>query len=233
LCALIVAPSAARSDAVVARVLGDDLSCQSLGAFEPAPCVRALLRYVRTRVEQDFIQRRGLAATPAEVDALLAYNLAFERHDRAQRTRKLAEIELRLARADTPGEERGRLSAFRDVLLRLASFEADVDAGTEQREPIPLASLRAWIEAAKLNTILYATYGGAVGLLPSGPYAHGARAALVAEYIERGEVVLLDADIGRKFMQALQAPPRLLHPGGVPDFTPFWERPIPPSYLPN
>jgi hypothetical protein len=232
-CVLISAPGAGQSEAVVARVLGEEIACASLRALELDACALALLRHVRMRVEQDYVRRHALAATAAEVNALRVYNDRFERHDRAQRARKLVEIEARLARMEEANEDRSRLLAFRDILLRLARYEADVDAGTEQRETPPIEALQAWIETAKLNTVLYTRYGGAVGLAPSGPYAHGARSALVADYIERGEVVLLDAEVGRRFLAALQAPPRLLHPPGVPDFTPFWERPILPSYVPD
>ena len=217
--------------APTAQVFGVPFECRDAIADRTADCASALLIQVRARVAQAFVAQYGLEATGAELARLQAYNRSFERHDRSQRARKLAELQTRLAAEGLAPSERERLEAFRTVLLRLAHYEADVDAGIEPRVVPDEQTLRGWIETAKLNAALYAKYGGTIGLAPYGPYAHGAMRMLIAEHVARGDIRILDAAVAARFFAALDAPPRLAHTGGEPDFTPFWERPIPPSYL--
>ena len=214
-----------------ALVFGDEIRCSDFRAHEPRACAAALLRRVHVQIMRDFAEQNALNATPVELNRLAEYNRAFERHDRAQRGHKLVELETRLASESLSTDERKRLENFRDVLIRLADFEADVDAGTEAREPIAPEILRGWVETVKANALLYSRYGGIVGVMAYGPYAHGALAKLTAEYMERGAIRVLDANVANFFQVALQAPPRIVHPKGEPDFTPFWERPITPSYI--
>jgi hypothetical protein len=221
----------APADAAPASVLGVELRCDAyMQAFARA-CAEILLRRIRARVEQDYLQREGLVATPEEVAELQAYNAAFERHDREQRTRKLAEIEVRLQTAQSDSVERERLLAFRVILQRLAGFEADLDAGIVQRDEPPLEALRFLIETTKLDASLHARYGGSVGIASSGPYAHGARAALIEDYLARSLVIVHDPQLAQVLQRALRTPPKMAHRGGDPDFTPYWRRPIPASYV--
>jgi len=216
----------------VARIMGVAFACADLGDSDPRNCARALLHHARQRVEQDYIERRGLTATPEELAAVEAYNAAFERHDRDQRARKLVELQGRLANTALAPGERERLLAFRDILVRLARFDADVDAGTEQRTTVPMQTLRHWVERAKLEHVLHAQYGGVVGVAAFGPYAHGARIALIEEHMGRGDIELLDAEIARLFNADLRVMPAIVHDASAPDFTPFWQRPIPAaSYM--
>jgi hypothetical protein len=123
------------------------------------------------------------------------------------------------------------LTEFREVLVRLARYEADVDAGTEERVAAPLELMRRWVEDAKLNAALHRRYGGTVGLLAAWPYAHGARQALVRHYLANGKVEILHAGVRQYFDAVLAAPPQVAFQGTHPDFTPYWKRPIPPSYM--
>ena len=216
-----------------AHVFGVSFECREAPDDRTADCASALLSHVRGRVAQAFVAQNGLEATSAELERLQAYNRAFERHDRRQRARKLAELDTRLAAGGLTPSEQERLEAFRAVLLRLARYEADVDAGIEPRVLADELTLRNWIETAKLNAALYAKYGGTIGVAAYGPYAHGAMRTLIAEHVARGDVRILDEVVATRFFAVLDAPPRLAHSGGEPDFTPFWERPIPPSYLPD
>jgi hypothetical protein len=106
-----------------------------------------------------------------------------------------------------------------------------VDRGVEVRPQPEPETLAAWIEEAKLDRALHRRFGGTVGIKPAGAYAHGARAAVVAEYMLREAVTLPDPEIARRFMAALWSPPALLYRGNAPDFTPFWMRPLVPSYV--
>jgi hypothetical protein len=214
-------------------VFGAEMYCRSPQANEPMACATELLRHVRYAVAREFIARHGLGATSAELTRLVEYNRAFERHDRAQRARKLRELEARLATNQLASTERSRLEEFRRILARMARFEADVDAGIETRETLAETTLQSWIETAKLNAALYARYGGVVGIAAYGPYAHGAFHALIAEHIERRDIQFLDDVIATSFSAALDAPPQMVHTQGAPDFKPFWERPLSPSYLPD
>jgi hypothetical protein len=221
----------ARAETVaVARIAGEEVRCTVAQPRERDACAAALLARLRTRAEEAFIVEQDLRATEAELAALEAYNRTFELHDRKQRARKLEDLDARLSRDADPAERR-QLERFRAVLVRLAAYEADVDAGTEARVEVPVEVLRQWIESAKLERALYARYGGSVGLRAAGPYAHGARAALLADYLGGQGAQLLDADIEQRLQAMLAAPPRLAFRGEAPDFTPFWQRPIPPSYM--
>ena len=230
---IVASFAAAQPTAPVARIFGAALECRDVQADEPAACAQGLLRYARAKVGDAFVAENRLGATSAELERVVAFNRTFERHDRSQRARKLAEIEARLEAGTLRSSERARLEEFRAILVRLASFEADVDAGVEPSAPIDEKTLRAWIETAKLNAALYARYGGSVGVAAHGPYAHGAMRTLILAHIEGGDIRILDPIVAARFSAALDAPPRFLHAEGAPDFTPFWERPIPPSYMPD
>jgi len=227
--ALNCSPALAQS-AVIARIDGREVHCSASDEQRHQGCAEMLLGVARANAEEEFIVRHGLRATEAEVAELVAYNRAFEVHDRNQRARKLDDLETRLA-ASTDATERDRLARFRTVLIRLARYEADVDAGLEERVVAPAETLRRWIETFKLNAALYRVYGGTVGLNAAGPYAHGAKAALVADYVATHSVEFVDEEIARRFHAILAAPPRLTFTGGAPDFTPYWKRPIRASYI--
>ncbi len=226
----VCASHASAQSAVVARMAQEEHRCVVNEAREREACAAELLRSWRARAEEAFIVAHALRATETEVAEIVAYNEAFDRHDRSQRARKLAQIDVRLG-GEVDGAEREQLERFRAVLVRLARYEADLDAGTEARVSIPTEVMQQWIEATKLDAALYARYGGSVGLHSAGPYAHGARAALVVDYLRAHEVQFLDGDIERRFHTLLAAPPRVAFRGAVPDFTPFWKRPIPASYI--
>ena len=230
----LLTAAAAQSEApAVALVFAAAIRCSDVQAHDPPSCATGLLNYVRTKVGAAFIARHSLQATSEELERLRDYNRTFERHDRTQRDRKLAELEARLATETLAPRERAWLEGFRAVLLRMARYEADLDAGIETRESVDDGTLKSWIEMAKLNATLYARYGGSIGLAPYGPYAHGAMRTLIAEHVGRGDIRILDPVIAERFVTVLEAPPRLAYTGEEPDFTPFWERPIPPSYMPH
>ena len=229
---LLSPAAAAQPEApAVAWVFDAAVRCSDFAANDPASCAGGLLQHVRAKVAATFIARHRLEATDGELKRLKDYSRTFERHDRSHRARKLAELEARLATETLAPNERTWLEDFRAVLLRMAEYEADIDAGIEKREPVDEETLRRWIETGKLNAALYARYGGSIGLAPYGPYAHGAMRTLIAQHVERGDIRILDPVVADRFIAVLAAPPRLAHTGGEPDFTPFWDRPIPPSYM--
>jgi hypothetical protein len=209
------------------------LRCERHEAHRARSCAVELLQRIRARAEQHFIDAHALHATEAEIAAVRAYEHAFAQHDRAQRARKLEEIETRLVHvgAEMDAAEYERLIEFRAVLRRLEAYEADVARGSEVDAEVPTAVVTRWIEQAKLDPVLYRRYGGAVGLKPAGAYAHFARAALAAEYMQREGLAVADAEVERHLLALLWAPPALAYRGDAPDFTPFWLRPLVPSYV--
>ena len=227
---LTCAAAVAQPSAVVALRSEQEIECPVTGARRDRACAQMLLQIVRARAQEEFIVRHQLRATDSELAELEAYDRAFKTHDRSQRARKLTELDERLAVATDPAEV-ARLHEFRAVLARLARYEADIDAGVEEKPTLSPDVLRRWIEGWKLDVALYAKYAGTVGLTSAGPYAHGAKAALVVEYMRIHPVDFADKAIERHFREALVAPPRFLFTGETPDFTPFWKRPIPPSYV--
>jgi hypothetical protein len=224
---------AASAELLAARIRADPIACAALGAQRPRDCAILLLRELRTRAEREYIQSHGLQATSAEIATVRAYERAFAQHDREQRARKLDELDARLVHMDAEmgAAERERLMEFRAVLARLAAYEADVGRGLESPPQVPDATIAHWIEQAKLDPALHRRYGGVVALRPSGPYAHGARNALLNEYMRSAAVEIPDSEIEQQLRAELRRSPALVHAGAPPDFTPFWLRPLVPSYV--
>jgi hypothetical protein len=226
-----VSPAGAQ---IVATVLGEDIPRSALPAgADGRERARRLLELAWPRIARHYIERQGLAATAAELAEIAAYHREFERRDRAQRARKLEELEQRLAAAGLEGEERRRLEAFRAVLVRLARRDAENDALPAPDPAQEAARYAPWVEAWKLDRALYERYGGVVALSPSGSSPHGARAALIAEYERQGLLRLPDARLREEVYALLEAPPSTVVAPHEVDFTPYWRRPIPPSYFPD
>ncbi|MGH8666486.1 MAG: hypothetical protein ACREUX_19655 [Burkholderiales bacterium] len=224
-------PSAA--ERVAARIGVEEIRCEDLHAAETRTCAAELLREIRDRAEQRFVATQGLQATADEIEAVRAHERAFARHDRAQRAQKLEELEARLVHmgAQMSAAEHERLVEFRAVLRRLAAYEADVARGALAPPELSTATMAHWIEQAKLDAALYRRYGGSVGLKAAGPYAHSARAELVADYMRHENIEVPDPEVERHLLVALWAPPSIVYRGATPDFTPFWMRALVPSYV--
>lgn len=215
---------------MIARIDGSPMHCDVLPeALEH--CARRLLGRMRASAERDYIEAHRLVATEPEIEAVFAYERAFRSHDRSQRARKLVQLDERLASSTLEADERSRLEAFHTVLTRLARFDADVDSGAEQIDPLPREVAAAWVEQAKLDAALQRRFGGVVGVRASGMYAHGARAELLRRHLARQRIEWLDPTFARVVERILDAPPAIVYRGTDADFTPFWRRPIPASYM--
>jgi hypothetical protein len=234
LAAAVSLPLGAQAPDPVATVTGIAISRGDLAAGADAISVEArLLELIWPRIASDYVAGHGLAASPAEIEKALAHHRAFERSDRAQRRRKLEELRERLAEPELAPEERARLEDFRATLQRLAQADEDRSETSTLSAPQRRALMGSWIETWKLNHALYERYGGVVGLSGWGPWPHGARAALVADYERLGLLEFADAGLRVRLYALLrQPPPRPVPPDRV-DFTPYWKRPIPPSYFPD
>lgn len=231
--ALVRPPGAGAEE--VANVLGNAIDRAELAAAEGGQRSEAarLFELLWQRVARHYIEQNGLAATEAEVAEAAAYHREFARRDRAQRTRKLEELDQRLAAEPLDPGERAWLEDFRAVLTRLARRDAELD-----RQPPPdperqAGWLAGWVEMWKMNRALYREYGGVVALAPSGPYPHGARRALIEDYERWGWLRVSEAGLRAALFALLAAPPSLVVAPGEVDFTPYWKRPIPPSYFPD
>ncbi|HSC94675.1 MAG TPA: hypothetical protein VLC73_06880 [Burkholderiales bacterium] len=232
--AAVSLPLGAQAPDRVATVTGMAISRGDLAAGTDAISAEArLLELLWPRIASDYVAGHGLAASPAEIEEALAYHRAFERSDRAQRARKLEELRERLAETELAPEERARLEDFQATLRRLAQADQDRSGTSALSTPQRRALMGSWVEMWKLNRALYERYGGVVGLSGWGPWPHGARAALVADYERLGLLEIADAGL-REHLYALlrRPPPRPVPPDRV-DFTPYWTRPIPPSYFPD
>ena len=219
----------------VARVLGvaiDRSELQAAGDGAEAELSRFYER-VWGGVSRHYIEQHRLNATPGEVTELADYEREFERKDRAQRARKLVELDRRLAVSGVPAEERARLQEFRDTLERLARSDAASDQGPTPDVALESARRAQWIELWKLNRALYEKYGGTVALTRFGPFPHGARLAVLEDYERRGLLEFSVARLRGRLMTLLAAPPPIPVAEGKVDFTPYWKRPIPPSYFPD
>jgi len=219
----------------VARVLGAAINRSDLPAPAAGPAAELgkLYDLVWNAVSRHYIELNGLDATPEEVAAALSYEREFKRKDRAQRVRKLKELDQRLADGWLEPAQRAWLEEFRATLARLAQSDLEDDrvpAPDPQREA---AHLVRGIELWKMNGALYEQFGGIVALTRFGPFPHGARVALLEDYERRGLLRFSDRRLRERLFSLLRSRPALtLAPGRV-DFTPYWERPIPPSYFPD
>jgi hypothetical protein len=227
-------PLAAQDPERVATAVGTAVTRGELTAGVSAAAGEArLLELIWPRIASDYVARHGLAATPAEIEEVLAYHREFERRDREQRARKMEELKERLANTELTPQERAWLEEFLATLLRLA-LDDEEQARMPPQDPERLRVLAAqWVESWKVNRALYERYGGVVGLSEIGLSPHGARAALIADYERQGLLEFEDAALrGRVYAMLRRSPPLVVPPDSV-DFTPFWKRPIPPSYFPE
>ncbi len=228
----VTSPGFAAED--VAIVLGTSINREDIArATGELAQTRRLYELVWRRVVPHYVAQNGIAVTEVELAEAEAYHREFERKDRAQRARKVSELNERLAAAGLKADDRAWLEEFRAVLVRLARRDDEHDrtppAGTAQRTRL----LASWIEMWKMNRSLYQEYGGIVTLTTSGLDPQGARAALIADYERRGLLQFADAGARERLFALLTArPPVVIAPGEV-DFTPYWKRPIPPSYFPD
>lgn len=191
------------------------------------------LKLIWPRIAGHYVAGQGLAATPAEMEEVLAYHREFERRDRAQRARKLEELDRRLAMDSLGAEERAWLQEFQATLQRLASYDLEQDRMPPQDRDQLQVFLAQWVEMWKVNRAIFERYGGVVALSRLGPSPHGARAALIADYERRGLLEFADAELRERVYATLEHPPSMVVPPDRVDFTPYWKRPIPPSYFPD
>jgi hypothetical protein len=231
--AVLSLPAAAQGPDRVATVTGVAISRGELASGAPGVSREArLVDLVWPRIASDYVARQGLAATPAEIEEAAAYHREFERRSRAQRARKLKELEERLAEPELAPEERERLEDFRATLRRLAV--ADQERDSAPRDPERLRVLLApLVETWKLNRALYERYGGVVALTEFGPSPLGARAALISDYERQGRLEFADTGLRERFYGVLRQSPSMVVPPGRVDFTPYWKQPVPPSYYPD
>jgi hypothetical protein len=231
---LALAPQAATGADIVATVLSQIITRSEIAAAEGEQAADIkLYELVWRRVSRHYIDEKRLAATAAEIAEAVEYHREFSARDRVQRARKLVDLEQRLVADGLKPDERAHLEEFRRVLTRLAQHDAEQD-----RLPLPDPErqgqlLTPWIEQWKMNKALYEQFGGIVALTRFGPDPQGARAALLADYEHRGLVRFSDAAQRERVFGWLGRRPSMVTRPEEVDFTPYWKRPIPPSYFPD
>jgi hypothetical protein len=231
---LALTPQAALGAETVAIVLSQVITRDEIVAAESEQAGDIkLYDLVWRRVSRHYMDEKGLAATGAEIAEAVDYHREFAARDRVQRARKLVELDQRLAADGLKPDERARLEEFRRVLGRLAQHDAEQE---RLPPPDPLRQgqlVTPWVEQWKMNKALYDQYGGIVALTRFGPDPHGARAALMADYERRGLVRFPDPAQRERIFAWLNRRPSMVTRSEEVDFTPYWKRPIPPSYFPD
>jgi hypothetical protein len=219
----------------VAYVLGVAIDSSELPAPAAGPAAELARLYDRVwnAVSRHYIEQHALGATREEMAEVLGYEREFELRDRVQRARKLEELDRRLAGTELGPAERARAEEFRAVLERLAENDSENDRSLPADPERRAAQHAPWIEMWKLNRAIYERFGGIVALTLIGPYPHGARVALLEDYERRGLLQFFDAQLRARLFALLAARPSLTVPSGQVDFTPYWKKPIPPSYFPD
>lgn len=219
----------------VANVLGVAIDRGELAVAEGGLSAQAgkLYDLVWPRLIRHYVEQHGLAATGTDLAEAAAYHREFARKDRAQRARKLEELDRRLAMDGLDAGQRAWLAEFRAVLTRLAERDAE-DGRLPPPDPAqPAEWLAPWIEMWKMNRALYQEYGGVVALTPVGQYPHGARLALIEDYERWGWLHFTDSGLRAALIALLAPRPASVVAPDEVDFTPVWKRPIPPSYFPD
>ena len=217
------------ADDRVASLLGEDIMRGQLVEVGGG-AARQFAALIWPRIVRNYVDGHGLAATAADLAELKAYDEAFEKKDRAQRKRKLAELDQRLQSDDLNPEQRAHDEDFRSVLQRLERHDAEADVQPRPDSAAHAANYTPWIEMWKMNKALYEQYGGVVALTDFGPDPLGARAAMFADYERQGRLNFYDEPLREQFFAMLaEKPRRVVKPGAV-DFTPYWKKPIPSSY---
>lgn len=231
---LVCTVAMAQEPGVVATALGTNITWNDLASqTDDRPRARKLLASIWEQVAPHYIESRGLKATSAEIAELAAYDKRFEAEDRSKRARKLEELDNRLLSQDLAPDERVRLQEFRATLRRLAIYDRERDEEPLADPARQAATYASWVELWKMNKALYDEYGGVVGRTAFGPDPHGARAALLQDYQQRGLLSINDAALRDEVLATLRARPAVVLTPEQVDFTPYWRRPIPPSYFPD
>jgi hypothetical protein len=231
LAASLLPTAAAPAAGPVAVVAGVEIAGEALAGREGRARVLRLAELLWERLMHHYAAEHGLAATAEEIAELGAYDAEFRRRDREQRARKLAELEQRLRDGALEAEQRRFAEAFRAVLARMAARDAEADAAPAAADAAEAAAAAAHrIASWKVNRALYARYGGAVALTPSGPDPYGARARLFADYERRGLLEVRDAALRAALHELLAEATGIALPADRVDFTPYWRRPLTGSY---
>ncbi len=234
LAAALCAAAAAQDEKRVASVLAQDITRGELAAdADDLSRTLRLLELIWRRVVPHYVAQQGLAATATEVAEVAAYDREFEHKDRSQRARKLEELNQRLGKDSLSPAERAWLVEFRAVLQRRAQNDLEKDRLAPPGPGQQRVFYAPWIEMWKMNKALYEQYGGAVVLTELGPSPHGARAALISDYERQGRLRFFDAALRERLYALIEARPSSVVPPERVDFTPYWKRPIPPSYFPD
>ncbi len=217
----------------IARVLGVVVDRSELSAAGDGPAAELGRLYDRvwTSVSRHYIEQSGLNATREEMAEVLGYEREFERRDRAQRARKLEELDRQLAGGELGLAERARAEEFRAVLARLAQGDLERDRAPPPDPERQSVQQAQWIESWKMNRALYAQFGGIVALTRFGPFPHGARLALLEDYERRGLLQFSDAQLRERLFALLAIRPQMTLVPAQVDFTPYWKKPNPPSYF--
>jgi hypothetical protein len=219
----------AAADERVASLLGEDIMRGQL-VQEGRERAREFAALIWPRIVRNYVDGHGLTATAADLAELKAYDEAFDKKDRAQRKRKLAELDQRLQSDDLNPEQRAHDEDFRSVLQRLERHDAEADVQPRPGSAAHAANYTPWIEMWKMNKALYEQYGGVVALTDFGPDPLGARAALLADYEKQGTLRFYDESLRGQFFAMLAEKPRMVVKPVEVDFTPYWKKPIPSSY---
>ncbi len=217
----------------IARVLGVVVDRSELSAAGDGPAAELGRLYDRvwTSVSRHYIEQSGLNATREEMAEVLGYEREFERRDRAQRARKLEELDRQLAGGELELAKRARAEEFRAVLARLAQGDLERDRAPPPDPERQSAQQAQWIESWKMNRALYAQFGGIVAFTRFGPFPHGARLALLEDFERRGLLQFSDAQLRERLFALLATRPQMTLAPREVDFTPYWKKPIPPSYF--
>jgi len=231
---LLFGAPAVRGAEDVATLLGERISRTDFAV--PGGAARELQRFldlVWRHVSRHYIEQNGLYATAEEVEEVAVYHREFERRDRAQRARKLEELKQRLAAGGLDDNQREWLEEFRAVLTRLARHDAGLENLPPPDPEEQAAMFGPTVERWKTDMALYGEYGGVVVLTRVGPEPREARRALIEDYERRGLIRFHDAGWRERLLARFAIPPSSVIPPAEVDFTPYWRRPIPPSYFPD
>lgn len=209
---------ASEPETIVARIFDREISAAEIGLTydergapilpnHEATCVlkhpvAELQKIILQEMQRKYVRSHNLTATDDEVREMKTFQDKTMAEDRIRRQKDLESITSQLQENHLPATEREKLEARLATLQRLAGFEK-IREGMPELTPEMIRMVHApWIEAFKYNQAIFSEFGGVVSSTKFGPDPVGAKAALVEQLEQKGQLEI--------------HPPLLRDPNGFP-----------------
>ncbi len=187
-----MAPTAIAAEPAAAMLLGKPATATDGDSLRDEVLLALTTRYAKAK---------GMAASPAEIDAYLSHMQAKLQRDRDRALARRDALTQRLAGTGLDAAERQTLTSeladvttmaqTLDLILRSADDPADRDA----RRQVAAAFILHW----KIHRALYRQYGGRIGYQQGGPEPLDAVRRFLEQHQARGDFAIADPALAAAF----------------------------------